>query len=215
MEEKILVFYKDNKIVARLEYVIILILVFLTALTFLLKNVINSDNSILENLSLIFTVLTILAIAILMIVNFFRFEYLNGVLTSSLILDDEKITIADKIYNIVDIDKIEIYSEDIKGRFINSTFTYRPHLSQGVKNFIKLHMKSGEKEYCYFQQTTKAKIRQYKKELTFYYLNNKLGWLELLDTLELTDYNEIQKFKKSLPPTMASIHSRAKPSTQG
>ena len=149
-------------------------------------------------------VITFVYLTFLMIANFFRYEHINGKLHGFLVLEKDRLNIDRKAYELNEIDKIEISNVDIKGRFDNFVIEFKPRLSNGVKNYLKILLNSGETVCCYFQQTKNSMIKNNKDELINYYLNGKLSWLSLLGILEMTNYDEIQRFKKTLPPQLSA-----------
>ncbi len=131
-----------------------------------------------------------------------KYKPLNGHLEDGIILEFEKITINNTELHISNIKKIEFNCSDYKNLSIRSlghnTDLNNP-LSNGVDNQIKIIM-NDHSIYTYnFQQLYEFEIRNATSELVNYYSLGKLHFLNLIDTLGYIDYEEIQKFKDTLP----------------
>ena len=87
---------------------------------------------------------------------------------------------------------------DVKGDFTNNLLEFTPHLSNGLNNSFILTLKSGKQIEYNFLQTKSEQLKFYKDVLTNYHKNGIISWLELLNILNIEDYNEIQKFKKEI-----------------
>ena len=142
---------------------------------------------------------------ILRLINRNNYRPLNGVLNDTMTLEIEKISINETEFELSKIKKIEFLScWDYKG--LSSMSAYRNSdlnnpLSNGVRNTIKITMENNVIHIFYFQQLYKREICNAKTELINYYLSGKLHFLNLIDTLGISDYEEIQNFKATLSPT--------------
>lgn len=154
-----------------------------------------------------FTILTIiwfLYIVGILISNFFLYESENGKYSGKLTFWKDRIQVGNNEYNIEQIDKIEFISAyDIKGMFVNSMLEFSPHLSNGLDNQFFLILKNGEKIKCNFLQTESEKIELFNEIFIHYHKKEIISWLQLLEILNIDDYDEIQKFKKEI--TIANI----------
>jgi len=175
-----------------------LILIFLTVTLFILVILQRIPNFDFGNMITFISIIWVLYIFGLLISNFFRYQHINGEFIGEMKLENDSILIEKKTYLINDINEIEIYCEDIKGQFVNSTLEFSPHLSNGLNNVIRLKLKNGEKVSYSFLQTEREQVKYFKKELTEYFTRGKMSWLHLLTILDMNDYDEIQKFKKEL-----------------
>jgi hypothetical protein len=146
---------------------------------------------------------------ILRIINIKNYKPLNGDLDSILILESDKITVNQLELTLTKIKNIELNCKDYKG-FTNS---YRPYsnggfsngLSNGIKNTIKITMNDNSVHIYNFQQSNKDEINKAKEELINYYVFGKLHFLNLIDALGIREYEDIQKFKETLPPTSFTV----------
>jgi hypothetical protein len=150
--------------------------------------------------------------AVLFIVlNFYKFiqirrhEKIWGTFTGDLIFYSDKILVNTKIYNISDINKIEIEARDYykkpDGDYAKKDFN--GSLSNGIDNQLIIIFNNGQNQCIHFEQRNKNDILKLKDILIDYYSQNKLSILKLLEALNITDYDEIQEFKKTLPLTAA------------
>ena len=100
-------------------------------------------------------------------------------------------------YKLSEIKKLDfIQADDIRGKFVNSMLEFTPHLSNGLDNVLVIRLKNGQELKCNFQQTETHRLIRCKELLVQYHKKGILGWLQLLDLLEITEYDKIQEFKK-------------------
>lgn len=129
------------------------------------------------------------------IFNSFRFEMLNGTLNQSLKFTLEGIIISEKLFHLNSINKIEIDSFDYKGRSINHKRAFKAKKSLGTRNKLKIVFNNKTTLEVFFQQITKNEIFKDKFILIEYCNLDKIHYLNLLDILKISDYDEIQIFK--------------------
>lgn len=135
----------------------------------------------------------------LMVVNFFRYESEFGEYTGELIFWNDRVQIDQKSYSLSEIKILDfVQVEDIRGRFMNSMLEFTPHLSNGLDNLLIVKLKSGEELRCVFQQTETERLKHFEEVLAHYYRTGIITWLQLLDLLDITDYEKIQVFKKKV-----------------
>ena len=135
----------------------------------------------------------------LIISNFFRYEREIGKFHGRITFYENSIKVENDEYNIEKIQKLEFFlTYDVKGDFTNNLLNFTPHLSNGLNNSFILTLKNGKQIEYNFLQTKSEQIKYYKDVLTNYHKNGIISWLELLNTLNIEDYNEIQKFKKEI-----------------
>ena len=131
--------------------------------------------------------------------GFVRHQPLKGKLEGTLILEMDKISIDNQVYNLDEIKKIEISNGDYRGQFLyTSKGSFEANLSQGVNNKIYITLNSGEIISCAFLQFNRYDMADAKKQLINYHLKEKIHFLHLIDILGITDYNQIQLFKKEI-----------------
>jgi hypothetical protein len=133
----------------------------------------------------------------LMISTFFRYESEYGEYIGKLTFWSDRIQIDKESYNLSEIKKLDfIRVSDIRGKFVNSMLEFTPHLSNGLDNVLVIKLKNGQDLKWNFQQTENNRLKHFKKMLVHYHKKGILGWLQLLDLLEITEYDKIQEFKK-------------------
>ena len=69
-------------------------------------------------------------------------------------------------------------------------------MSNGVDNTIKIYLTDKSKIEHNFQQKAENEIRNERSLLINYCKKGKLHYLSLLEILGITEYEEIQRFKK-------------------
>lgn len=129
------------------------------------------------------------------IFNFFQYEKLNGELNQNLKFTTEGIMIDEELFHINSIKKIEIESFDYKGRSINHKRAFKARKSLGTRNKLKIVLNNKTTIELFFQQINKNQIFKDKFILIKYSNLDKLHYLNLLDILKISDYDEIQMFK--------------------
>ena len=135
----------------------------------------------------------------LMLSTFFRYESEFGEYAGKLTFWNDKVQIDEDSYRLSEIKKLDfIKAYDIRGKFVNSLFEFTPHLSNGLDNVLVVRLKNGHELKCNFQQTETDRLKHCKELLVHYHKNGILGWLQLLDLLEITEYDKIQEFKKEI-----------------
>jgi hypothetical protein len=175
MNKKLRIFVKESNYRLGTEYIILLCLLAIVFLCYFTNYIASKKNEFIEAIGVLTIIPTFLYIVILMISNFFRYERLNGKLSGELKFEEDKVYFGKTHYNINDVTKIEINNWDIKGNFVNSLREFKPHKSNGVKNYVSLHLKNGDVKSCYFLQTQSEKIQIYNKIFKEYYNKNLIG----------------------------------------
>ncbi len=138
----------------------------------------------------------------LLISTFFRYQREIGKYNGKLIFQENQIQLNDEVYKISEIAKLDfVHAYDIRGMFVNHLIEFAPHLSNGLDNELFLILKNGEKIKCNFLQTESERLKHYKEMLTHYHRKGIIDWLQLLNLLEIQDYDKIQKFKKEISNT--------------
>jgi hypothetical protein len=143
--------------------------------------------------------LTFFIAIILSIKGFTKPDPLRGMLNGFITFEKEKITFNQQIFTLDDIKKIEITNNDYYGRIKSrSKGNFNSTRSNGVDNKIEITLNNNEKKTFYFELYNSDDLQMVKKELINYYLNDKLHFLNLIDVLNITKYEEIQKFKEEI-----------------
>lgn len=130
--------------------------------------------------------------------NHTRKEVLRGIIGGSICFNQDEITVNDHKYLLSELRKINIYMNDYEGRLDSNYKTFNGRISRGVSNSVILYLNNGIQKTFYFQQSGKHDNKLIHEELIHYYLMGKLHWLNLIDVLGISDYDEIQRFKSIL-----------------
>lgn len=155
----------------------------------------NQDATFVDDLLMILMLTAFLFGIIVGITKFNKYRTLKGDLISDLEFQKHKVIVGDKEYLLDEIQKIEINAFDFKGAIKTYKGNFDGNLSNGVDNLLKLYLTNQNKIELNFQQIIKNEIRNEKEILINYCNLNKLHYLNLLEILDINDYDEIQRFK--------------------
>jgi Ca2+/Na+ antiporter len=127
-------------------------------------------------------------------------EVLKGDFVGYLIFTPEKISANKEEFELKELVKLEIYADDFDGKSTGATRSIEPKLSNGVSNWITIHLKNGVKKHFYFLQNFEGEFQKKMKELLIdYHLKEKISFLALIQYIGISDnYERIQEFKKEL-----------------
>lgn len=161
------------------------------------------EESTIAFIGLIVLGLTLIILTIYFkITGFFTREPLNGDLSKTIIFTPSQIIVAEHSYSLDEIKKIEFYVDDyfdkIKHR---SRSDLTPSRTNGTSNVCQLHLTNGEIIEISFQLMYDGEFLKMRELLVEYYSNNKIHFLKLIEYLGIDKYEEIQEFKKTLPPS--------------
>ncbi|WP_299435728.1 hypothetical protein [uncultured Maribacter sp.] len=180
-----------------------LVAIFWTGLVFLMAYLKQSYEYDFNGWETTLLILWLVYVIGLMISTFFRYEREIGTYCGKLTFWGDRIQVNDENYNLSQISKLDFnQAYDIRGMFVNSMLEFTPHLSNGLNNLMILELKNGEKIKRNFLQTESERLSHFKEVLIHYHKNGILGWLSLINILEIEDYDKIQDFKKEI--TMAN-----------
>jgi len=175
-----------------------LILILLTGIIFILGYLNSTPDFDFGNWFIYILIIWLLYFIGYMFSNFFLHEHKNGEFNGKIELEDDSIIINKSKYELNEINKIMIHSHDYEGQFVNGTFEFARHISNGLNNEMKLKLSNGNEINCHFLQTKGQRIKNFRDVLINYHLKGKMSWLHLLNILEMEDFDEIQIFKKEL-----------------
>jgi len=175
-----------------------LVLIISTGLIFLLGYLNSTPQFDFGNLFNYILIVWLLYFIGYMVSNFFLHERKNGEFKGKIELQNDSIIINKSKYELNEINEISIHSNDYEGQFVNGTFEFARHLSNGLNNELKLKLSKGKEINCHFLQTKGQRIKNFRDVLINYHLKGKISWLHLLNVLEMDDYDEIQIFKAEL-----------------
>ncbi len=154
--------------------------------------------------STIFNFLLILCILFYLIGGFLKFkginqnEQLKGKLNGKIIFEKENIVINDQKINLSDIKKIEIEGVDwldLRKTNYSMGFNYENGLSNGTKNYLIIKFNDNKKQKIQFQKNNACEFKEIEEVIKHYYVNNKIGYLNCVDILCLSEQKEWNEFK--------------------
>jgi len=97
-----------------------------------------------------------------------------------------------------EIVKLDIHCEDYYGRQTRGIgMNFSPGLSQGVNNFIEFTGYNNLNRKVYFKQNVKSQYKDLSSFIIICVQKGKIPFLRGIELLGITDYNEIQEFKKT------------------
>ena len=201
--ERFNVYKKQKKMYWTNTLIVYTIFFICVAIGYFKKNILGFEKrDVFENILIFIAICSLVYGLIMKLTGLARYEPLKGKMGGFLTLDLTKIIIEDEVYNISDIKKIEFDCGDYYGRFkYTSRGSFEANLSRGVDNTISLTLNSGKIISSNFELYNKNDLEKARLELINYYLENKIHFLKLIDYLGITDYDQIQEFKKTLLPT--------------
>lgn len=115
----------------------------------------------------------------------------NGTLTFSL----NSISIGNSEFSVNEIEKLHIVASDYTDR-LNSLYGFSGNRSHGIDNSIEITLDNSKRIRVNFQLNYEDQLWKIENILIHYCKINKLSYYNLLNILNLTDYNQIQKFKQ-------------------
>lgn len=188
--EKRFVWTRTNTI----NFVIVILVLIILFISLILK----IEKSTLLT-SLLITVLAFYFIGLsLKLTNFNRVQQLQGKLTGKFFFEKDYIQINELRINLDIIKKIEITGVDWVGlRNTNYllSYNYENGLSNGTKNYLLIEFNDNKKQKIQFQQNDACEFKEIEEVIKHYYVNNKIGYLNCVDILCLSEQKEWNEFK--------------------
>lgn len=151
--------------------------------------------------SLLLTLLAFYFIGLsLKLTNINRVQQLQGRLTGKFFFEKDYIQINELRINLDNIKKIEINGVDWIGlRNTNYLldYNYENGLSNGTKNYLLIEYSDNKKQKIQFQRNDACEFKEIEEVIKHYYINNKIGYLNCVDILCLSEQKQWNEFKKS------------------
>ena len=123
-------------------------------------------------------------------------EPLQGKIDGFLTFELNSIEIGYELFEIKNIENIEISNDDYYGKMVTSVKgNFNSPRSNGVANFIKLKLYSGELKMCNYELYNSNDIQKIRDELINYYLNGKIELDNLANALGEKSESEIAELK--------------------
>ena len=162
------------------------------------------DNSTIESLGQGVGILACLLMIYFKITQASKRKSLNGNLNKKLRFRSREISIDDINIELNEIKKIEFYIGDYFDKWeTQAPGDFSPARTNGTSNICELTLINGHKAEANFQLMYENEFLKMRELLLQYYSENKIHFLKLIEYLGIEKYEEIQEFKKTLPPTLA------------
>lgn len=193
-------YWSNNRVIYPIIVICLLILLIKNGSGTLEKNVLNNTL-----LGIMF--FTSICGMILRLIGIPKAEPLQGEIDVFLTFEMNSIQIGNEVFEIEKIKNIEITNDDYYGKIVSSgRGNFNSTRSNGVENFIKLKMYSGELKICNYQLYNSNDIQKIRDELINYYLNGKIE----LDNLS---YVLGEKSRSEIAQLKLEIEKKAQPLT--
>jgi len=121
-----------------------------------------------------------------------------GKLEGTIRFEEEGIYLAEVYHIMEDIKKIEFQGLDWQGLFEHATFCdyYDNRLSNGSSNKLIMEMADGKKIITRFVKLYACELADVKPVFISYYLKEKIGYLQLIDNLCISNPEEQKELKR-------------------
>ncbi|WP_324720032.1 hypothetical protein [Salinimicrobium sp. HB62] len=181
---------------------VILIISFLSSILILLINQKYKSpySEQIENIILIIVYGSIGLFIFKLFKSQFEKQKLYGKIAGNLELFSDRIEIGDRTIMISEIKTVRIKLEDYEGRReILLSNTTVPKISHGFNNLLTIELITSDKIKINFEQKFENQFsRRNKDVLIEYYKEEKLPFNNLLDILQISEYEQIQNLKKTI-----------------
>lgn len=163
------------------------------------------ENNFLNNFLLGIMLLTVICGIICGLIGIPKTEPLQGELNGFLTFEMDSIQIHKEIFYFEKIRNIEISNDDYYGKLVGNTKgNFNSPRSNGVSNYIKIKLYSGEFKNCYYELYNSDDFQKIRRELINYYLNGKIEFENLANVLGEKTQHEIEEFKLKVEKTANS-----------
>lgn len=188
-------YWSNNKIIYPILFICLIILLITNKGSVIEKNFLN-------NFLLGIMLLTFACGIILRLIGIPKTEPLQGELDGFLTFGIDFIQIHNEIFHFEKIRNIEISNDDYYGKLIgNSKGNFNSSSSNGVNNYVRIKLYSGEFKTCYYELYNSDDFQKIRRELINYYLNGKIEFENLANVLGEKSQHEIEEFKIEVEKT--------------
>lgn len=127
-------------------------------------------------------------------------ENLRGEVSGTLELLSTKILVNGRVIKLTDMEKLSIQIQDFEGKRDDLLIASpTSSISNGYNNLLTIRLLSNDEIQINFAQQYENQFKRINKEvLTDYYKAGVLSFNNLLEILQLDDYDKIQEFKKTI-----------------
>lgn len=144
---------------------------------------------------LIWTVFALYLVGlILKLMNFNSIQKLKGRLAGKLIFEKYYIQVNGNRITLENIKQIEITGVDWIG-LRTTNYNYENGLSNGIKNYLLIEFNDKTKQKIQFQQNNACEFKDIEEVIKHYYKSNKIGYLNCVDILCLSDKEQWNEFR--------------------
>lgn len=191
-----------NKIIYSILFVCLLLIFMINGPGIIKKN-------FFSNLIMSIFFITFFSGVILKFIGFTENEPLNGKLEGFLIFEKDSIQIYDEIFPLQKIKNIEITNDDYNGKLTGiSRGNFNGALSNGVKNYVKLYLYSGELKMCNYELYNSDDFQKMKLELIHYYTKGKFSFDNLANLLGENSNDELKSLKSDIEKISTTANSQ-------
>lgn len=182
-------YWSNNRVIYPIIFTCLFILILKNGSGTLEKNVLN-------NTLLGIMLITFVCGMILRLIGIPKAEPLQGEIDGFITFEMNSIQIGNQVFEIEKIKNIEISNDDYYGKIVASgKGNFNSPKSNGVENFIKLKLYSGELKICNYELYNSNDIQKIRDELINYYLNGKIEFENLANVLGENSRREIAELK--------------------
>lgn len=128
--------------------------------------------------------------------KFWKYQFLDGELTSLLIINPDHIQLAQQSFSMEEIKKRDFHFCNYYGKKEDYRYNYNPILSQGVSNALELYLSDGKKSKTYFKLNFKGHHEILYPFVIEMVKAGKISVLRGTEILGINDYEAIQEFKR-------------------
>lgn len=188
-------YWSNNKIIYPILFTCLVVLLIANKGSVIEKNFLN-------NFILGIMLLTFACGIILRLVGIPKTEPLQGELDGFLTFEMDSIQIHNEIFYFEKIRNIEISNDDYYDKLVGgSRGNFNSARSNGVGNYIRIKLYSGEFKTCYYELYNSDDFQKIRRELINYYLNGKIEFENLANVLGEKSQREIEEFKIEVEKT--------------
>jgi hypothetical protein len=182
-------YWSNNRVIYPIIITCTLILVITNGSGTLEKNFLN-------NALLGIMLIAVICGIILGVIGIPKTEPLQGKIDGFLTFEMNSIEIGNELFEIEKIKNIEISNDDYYGKIVASVKgNFNSPRSNGIANYIKLKLYSGELKMCNYELYNSNDIQKIRNELINYYLNGKIELDNLANALGEKSESEIAELK--------------------
>lgn len=177
-----------------INFVILILVLIILFISLILK---IEKSTLLTSLLLIALAFYFIGLS-LKLKNSNRVQQLQGRLTGKFSFEKDYIQINELKIKLDKVKKIEITGIDWIGlRNTNYLLNcqYENGLSNGTKNYLLIEYSDNKKQKIQFQQNHACEFKEIEVVIKHYYINNKIGYLNCVDILCLSEQKRRDEFK--------------------